>query len=255
MGSSASGKYAVPSVASGVDRELRVKVVHLGSNKQHNILLKVHFVQPAHAGAPATAVDLSSEALSAFFDLEADMALVEVPEDLRQLTEEMRELTLGCKVLSAVPEWLCEFAQLRLLCLTGYSNYGGTGGKEEPIFTQLPGIGSLAKLTTLDLNFLPRLTRMPPCFGQLTALTTLSLTSLYDLVRHTKCIFAPGVTHIHTKTQKTECVTLVMLRMIGLCVCVCLNRVCVCVCVHVCHIFRSCVQANLGVSTATYNPM
>jgi len=65
------------------------------------------------------AVDLTQQAISAVFEpvTGEPVALLEVPEDLRKLKEDVRELTVGCGFLEAVPDWIGEFRHLEMLHL------------------------------------------------------------------------------------------------------------------------------------------
>jgi len=69
------------------------------------------------------AVDLTQQAISAVFEpvTGEPMALLEVPEDLQKLKEDVRELTVGCGFLEAVPDWIDEFRHLEMLHLDGYT--------------------------------------------------------------------------------------------------------------------------------------
>jgi len=70
-------------------------------------------------GICAYALDLSFDALNAVLGTKnKDVALMEVPEDLLLLREEVRELYIS-GLSGAVPVWLGEFAHLEVLQLYG----------------------------------------------------------------------------------------------------------------------------------------
>ena len=128
-------------------------------------------------GIRANTVDLSSGALNALFLGNSWVELCEVPEDLRQLKEEVRELTLGCYHFEAVPTWVgAELVHLEMLCLNGCNMEMDTGeadcngGVEE-----LPALGDLHALTALTLMGFNRVETLPASFERLTSLKTLHI--------------------------------------------------------------------------------
>jgi len=90
--------------------------------------------------------------------------LLDLPEDLRDLKAEMRELMVESVALCEVPEWVGEFVHLEVLQVE--SNDG-----ENPVLKELPGsFGNLCALKSLNLVALDAL------------LVSMRLTSLETLV-------------------------------------------------------------------------
>jgi len=145
------------------------------------LLKEVKYLQ----GIRAYTVDLSGTAL---WELPSDndnptnvlgfagkVELLEVPEDLRKLHEELRELHLNVSALAVLPEWLGEFALLEALLLDGADN-ADDGGVLNSSLRVLPEVlGDLQALKTLTLEGFGALKALPASITQLTSLETLCI--------------------------------------------------------------------------------
>ena len=122
-------------------------------------------------GIRAHTVDLSEEALITVFDGEAIqvLGLLEVPEDLRQLKKEVRELML-CANLDVVPAWLGEFVHLEMLRLDGYGEYTDAFNGTVPA-----ALGDLQSLTALRLTGFNQDETLPASMERLMSLKNLHL--------------------------------------------------------------------------------
>ena len=101
--------------------------------------------------------------------------LVELPEGLRMLAGELRELNVKSSRLVEVPAWVGELTRLQVLelggdfCLT-------TGDFGNNCLTALPaGLFQLGALKQLTLRSLFKLQELPETFGRITALERLTL--------------------------------------------------------------------------------
>ena len=120
-------------------------------------------------------VDLSCDALRALPGLEGkELELREVPEDLRLLQAEVRELKMNCCALAVVPEWLGELVHLEVLSLDG--SYNDAGEPHNSTLSVLPAsLGALHALKTLTLQNFETLAALPESITRLTALEILHI--------------------------------------------------------------------------------
>jgi len=116
---------------------------------------------------------------------ETTVRLTELPEDLRLLKEEVRKLSVDCRGLVALPEWLGEFKHLKELKLErSLGEYGKMGNVCRDAnwpasrMTLPSSMGNLHALRTLILSGLD-LGTLPDSLGTLHALRTLTLSALY----------------------------------------------------------------------------
>ena len=126
-------------------------------------------------GIGAHTVDLSCDALSALPGLEGKvLELREVPEELRLLQAEVRELKMNCCALAVVPEWLGELVHLEVLSLDG--SYNDAGEPHNSSLCVLPAsLGALHALKTLTLQNFKALKALPESIARLTSLETLHI--------------------------------------------------------------------------------
>jgi len=136
-------------------------------------------------GIRVNTVDLSLGAITALFGSNGgEIALVEVPDDLRQLTE-VRELRVACSALRTAPVWLGELVNLEVLYLdagdrSGFvqrvvrENYSVT---LEALLSSLSGLAALKHLTLkgFDLAVFQHLAPLPALIERLTSLKTLHI--------------------------------------------------------------------------------
>jgi len=124
-------------------------------------------------GIRADKVDLSSDVLNALPKMWGMVTLLEVPEDLLLLQEEVRELHLNAHSLAEIPGWLGELVHLEVLCLDGT---GGGQGDCNCFLTELPvALGNLHALKTLTLQYFGSLGALPVSIARLTSLETLHI--------------------------------------------------------------------------------
>jgi len=122
----------------------------------------------------AHTVDLSPEAITALFgSQDVCVELLEVPEDLRELKAEVRDLTLTA-ALRTMQECLSEFVHLETLRLDG--TMAGEGESLNLVLRELPSsLGDLPAMKSLTLIHLDALEALPASIGRLTSLETLHI--------------------------------------------------------------------------------
>jgi len=119
-------------------------------------------------GILAYSVDLSQDALNEAFGTK-NMQLMQLPNELLKIKDEVRELTVHCGALRYLPEWLGELRHLEVLHLDGFENEGS-------YLEQLPAsLGNLAALAHLTIENFIRLEILPASVGRLSSLETLRI--------------------------------------------------------------------------------
>jgi len=133
-------------------------------------------------GIRENSVDLSLKALDNLFGTQGKrLMLFDLPEDLRELKAEMRELMVESVALCEVPEWVGEFVHLEVLQLE--SNDG-----ENPVLKKLPAsFGNLCALKSLTLMNLVALDALPVSM-RLTSLETLAIDGCDALIGLPACV-------------------------------------------------------------------
>ena len=109
----------------------------------------------------------------------ATCLMCEMPVGLREIELEITELHMNCAVCLCLPDWMCSFTNLQVLCLDGDSSFERspvTNGK-----TNLEFIND-AHGWTKQPKYRPRVTALPECMGSLVSLTSLSLERMHSIV-------------------------------------------------------------------------
>jgi hypothetical protein len=111
-------------------------------------------------GICARRVDLTDEVLEPLFpDIYEEGGMQTLPEDLRRLKEQVRELHVQSSQLQELPGWIGEFGRLETLDLRGEEE---DDVKENEEMTELPeSIGNLACLKSLYLHSFVQLKVLP----------------------------------------------------------------------------------------------
>jgi len=107
-------------------------------------------------------------------DLSAHEGLTELPDEVRKLHAQLREITIISRVLKTLPEWLGEMYCLEVLRV-GTTQQGSFRFTFCPLQVLPESIGSLVNLRTLNLEGCYALTSLPESLGLLTKLRTLNL--------------------------------------------------------------------------------
>ena len=99
-----------------------------------------------------------------------------LPEGLRRLKEQVRELYVQSAELRELSEWIGEFGRLETLDLRGDDEQPHREGRENGEMTNLPeSIGNLECLKAQHLSGFAQLEALPESIGRLTALESLNL--------------------------------------------------------------------------------
>ena len=143
-------------------------------------------------GIRVNTVDLSLGAMTELFGSEdGEIALVEVPDGLRQLTE-VRELRVACSALRTAPVWLGELVNLEVLYLDAGDRSGFVqrivrgdffSVTLEALLSSLSGLAALKHLTLkgFDLAVSQHLAPLPALIERLTSLETLHIEDFREL--------------------------------------------------------------------------
>jgi len=144
----------------------------------------LHNVLCAQENASPYCVRLDFDTLSDIPEVQtwrpgAVCALAQMPVGLCAIHEEITELHVNCAVLSSLPDWMCTFTNLQVLCLDGDSSFDRSpvsNGKGNMEFVDVAHCWTKSKIYNCRMKVLPQ------CMGSLVSLTTLTLDRLYDIV-------------------------------------------------------------------------
>ncbi len=109
-------------------------------------------------------------------DEKGNAQLAALPEGLRALAWEVRELAVQSTRLAVVPEWVGELTRLEVLEVSG-----GVWNKQNAVLKSLPAsLGQLGALKQLTLTFLDGLEVLPHALVRLTSLGRLTIDKVWQ---------------------------------------------------------------------------
>ena len=109
----------------------------------------------------------------------ATCLMCEMPVGLREIELEITELHMNCAICLCLPDWMCSFTNLQVLCLDGDSSF-----ERSPVTNLEKNLEFIndAHGWTKQPKYRQRMTALPECMGSLVSLTSLSLERMHSIV-------------------------------------------------------------------------